>query len=68
MAQAVHHYLKDKMASKGSNCPSILYGGSVKAENVSGLVAMPDIDGVLVGGASLDSEGFASLCVNAGQG
>jgi triosephosphate isomerase len=68
MAQAVHHHLKDKMATKGSNCPSILYGGSVKAENVSGLLAMPDIDGVLVGGASLDPEGFAALCVNAGQG
>ena len=68
MAQAVHHHLKDKMVTKGSSCPSILYGGSVKAENVSGLLAMPDIDGVLVGGASLDPEGFAALCVNAGQG
>jgi triosephosphate isomerase (TIM) len=39
----------------------ILYGGSVKAENTADLMAEPDIDGGLVGGASLDAEGFARI-------
>jgi len=39
----------------------ILYGGSVKASNVDGLMSQPDIDGALVGGASLDAEGFARI-------
>ena len=39
----------------------ILYGGSVKAENVADIVGQPDIDGGLVGGASLDGEAFAKL-------
>jgi triosephosphate isomerase (TIM) len=39
----------------------ILYGGSVKAENIADLMAEPDVDGGLVGGASLDAEGFARI-------
>jgi len=39
----------------------ILYGGSVKAENVADIMAEPDVDGGLVGGASLDAEGFARI-------
>lgn len=39
----------------------ILYGGSVKPDNVKTLMAQPEIDGVLVGGASLDTKGFASI-------
>ncbi|HEX3831399.1 MAG TPA: triose-phosphate isomerase [Solirubrobacteraceae bacterium] len=39
----------------------ILYGGSVKPENASELMALPDVDGALVGGASLDAEGFAAI-------
>jgi triosephosphate isomerase len=39
----------------------ILYGGSVKAENAAELLALPDIDGALVGGASLDAESFAAI-------
>ena len=39
----------------------ILYGGSVKAENAAELVALPDVDGALVGGASLDAESFAAI-------
>jgi len=42
----------------------ILYGGSVKPENIAGLIAQPDIDGALVGGASLKADSFAAL-VNA---
>ncbi|ADG83544.1 triosephosphate isomerase [Thermincola ferriacetica] len=39
----------------------ILYGGSVKPENIAGLMKQPDIDGALVGGASLDAESFARI-------
>jgi triosephosphate isomerase len=39
----------------------ILYGGSVKPANASGLMAMADIDGALVGGASLDPESFSQI-------
>ena len=42
----------------------VLYGGSVKADNASELLALPDVDGALVGGASLDAESFAAI-VNA---
>jgi triosephosphate isomerase len=39
----------------------VLYGGSVKAENCDELLCLPDVDGALVGGASLDPEGFAAI-------
>jgi triosephosphate isomerase len=40
----------------------ILYGGSVKASNIAGIMEQPDIDGALVGGASLDGEEFVKIC------
>jgi triosephosphate isomerase len=40
---------------------SVLYGGSVKPDNVKSLMAEPEIDGVLVGGASLDPAGWAEI-------
>jgi triosephosphate isomerase len=40
----------------------ILYGGSVKAANIAGIMAQPDVDGALVGGASIDAEEFVSIC------
>ncbi len=43
----------------------ILYGGSVKATNAGDILAQPDIDGALVGGASLDAEEFAGICLAA---
>ena len=39
----------------------ILYGGSVKPDNIAELMAMPDVDGALVGGASLDPETFSKI-------
>lgn len=45
----------------------ILYGGSVKAENAAKLFSMPDIDGALVGGASLNTEEFVAICQAASQ-
>jgi len=50
------HYGKDAAAQT-----RILYGGSVKPDNIKGLMAQREIDGVLVGGASLDAVGFASI-------
>ncbi len=44
----------------------ILYGGSVKPDNAGALLAASDVDGLLVGGASLDPEGFAAICGAAG--
>jgi triosephosphate isomerase (TIM) len=44
----------------------VLYGGSVKPDNVAELLALPDVDGALVGGASLDPEGFAAIVAAAG--
>jgi triosephosphate isomerase len=46
----------------------ILYGGSVKSGNIGELVAEPDVDGALVGGASLDADEFAKLCAIAAGG
>jgi triosephosphate isomerase len=45
-----------------ANRVRILYGGSVKAANIASIMAMPDIDGALVGGASLQAEEFVSIC------
>jgi triosephosphate isomerase (TIM) len=45
----------------------ILYGGSVKPENAEELLAQPDVDGALVGGASLDVESFAAICRTAAR-
>jgi triosephosphate isomerase len=64
-AQAVHAFIRQWAAQlDGSlaNTLQILYGGSVKADNAAGLFAMPDIDGALVGGASLDAISFLAIC------
>jgi triosephosphate isomerase len=44
----------------------ILYGGSVKADNAAEILSQPDVDGALVGGASLDGAEFAKICIAAG--
>ncbi len=56
-AQEVHEFIKTIISS----CP-ILYGGSVKPDNVEKLLSQPDIDGALVGGASLKADDFLALC------
>ncbi|MBR9979884.1 MAG: triose-phosphate isomerase [Desulfatitalea sp.] len=64
-AQEVHAHLRRLMAEILDNTLAqtmrILYGGSVNPGNVKGLMAMPDLDGALVGGASLDPETFSQL-------
>jgi len=49
-----------------ANDTRILYGGSVKPENARELLAQPDVDGALVGGASLRAESFAAIVKAAG--
>jgi len=60
-AQAVHALLRSRLASAGAGDVSLLYGGSVKGSNAAALFAMPDIDGALVGGASLDADEFLTI-------
>jgi triosephosphate isomerase len=67
-AQDVHAFIRQRCAEKDGNVAEkvqILYGGSVKPDNAAELFAMADIDGGLIGGASLDAEGFLAIC-NAG--
>jgi triosephosphate isomerase len=64
-AQAVHLAIRRQLTSLGSATTAervrILYGGSVKPDNVDALMAEADIDGALVGGASLDAESFTRI-------
>ena len=50
-----------KFGADAGNAIRILYGGSVKPDNVKGLMAQPEIDGALVGGASLEAASFGSI-------
>jgi triosephosphate isomerase (TIM) len=59
-AQAVHAFIRQRLAAAGT--VRIIYGGSVKADNAAELFAQPDIDGGLVGGASLNAEEFVAIC------
>ena len=65
VAQQVSALIRDLLAELQSpeiaETARILYGGSVKAENIAEFVAQPDIDGALVGGASLDAEQFTAI-------
>ena len=63
---AIRARLARAVRRRGGGAVRVLYGGSVKADNVAGIMAQPDVDGALVGGASLDADGFAALCKNAG--
>ncbi len=63
-AQEVHKYIREQIAKKSqeiANNVQILYGGSVKPNNAKAIFAMPDIDGGLIGGASLDAESFLTI-------
>ncbi len=67
-AQEVCAFIRDVLRERGAvaDAVRILYGGSVKPANVAELMAQPDIDGALVGGASLDPEEFAAIVEAAG--
>ncbi len=62
-AQEVHKFIRETLQDLGANASevSVIYGGSVKPENIAALTEMPDIDGGLVGGASLKPDAFASI-------
>ncbi len=64
-AQEVHAFVRSRIAAKHGKAVAdvlrVLYGGSVKPDNVRGLMALPDVDGALVGGASLKADSFLKL-------
>jgi triosephosphate isomerase len=63
-AQEVHHFIRTRLAMRASALAPklrILYGGSVKPDNIRALMAEADVDGGLVGGASLSAESFIRL-------
>jgi triosephosphate isomerase len=67
-AQAVHAFLRHRIAGHDAKMAGqlrILYGGSVKGGNAAELFAMPDVDGGLVGGASLSADEFRQICAAA---
>jgi triosephosphate isomerase (TIM) len=64
-AQAVHCFIRERVAARDSKIASqllILYGGSVKASNAAELLVEPDVDGGLIGGASLLAQDFIAIC------
>ncbi len=63
-AQEVHAWVRGRLGELGANLAQqtrILYGGSVKPDNAGSLLACPDVDGALVGGASLDAQSFSKI-------
>lgn len=67
-AQEVHAHIREELASRDANIATgvrILYGGSVKAANAREIFSMPDVDGGLIGGASLLADEFVKICAAA---
>lgn len=65
---ALREQLAEKYGAEVAGSVRVLYGGSVKSGNISDLIAQPDVDGALVGGASLDGEEFTKLSAMAAGG
>ena len=68
-AQEVHAFIRQRLAGHNADVAEkiqILYGGSVKPDNAEEIFAKPDIDGGLIGGASLDADSFLAICRAAG--
>ena len=59
---AIRGRLRETAGDEAADACRILYGGSVKAANIAGIMARPDVDGALVGGASLQAEEFGGIC------
>ena len=69
-AQDVHKHIRGRLEALNADIAAsvqILYGGSMKGENAAGLLAKPDIDGGLIGGASLKAEDFLAIAEAAAQ-
>jgi triosephosphate isomerase len=62
MHRAVRERLAAAFGQEAADAVPVLYGGSVKPDNAAELMSQPGVDGVLVGGASLDANGFAAIC------
>ena len=62
----IRAFLVGRLGRETASTLPILYGGSVKPDNVADLLASGDVDGVLVGGASLDPDAFARICGHPG--
>jgi triosephosphate isomerase len=65
-AQAMHTFIRTQLGAQSKSL-AILYGGSVKPDNAARLFAQPDIDGALLGGASLNVNDFIAVCRSAEQ-
>lgn len=59
---AIRGQVRESYGDEAADAVRILYGGSVKAANVAGIMAKADVDGALVGGASLDADEFGGIC------
>lgn len=59
---AVRERLSELTSAEHASATRVLYGGSVKSKNVAAIMEQADVDGALVGGASLDAEEFAAIC------
>jgi len=59
---AIRERISDKISPEAAGAVRVLYGGSVKAANVAAIMAQPDVDGALVGGASLQADEFGGIC------
>lgn len=68
-AQSVHESIRRRLAASGVEADSlrVIYGGSVKPSNSRALFSMPDIDGGLIGGASLVAQDFVAICEAAAE-
>jgi triosephosphate isomerase len=68
-AQEVHEHIRGRLRAwfggDAADACRVIYGGSVKPDNIAELVAQPDVDGALVGGASLDPRSFADIVARA---
>ena len=62
MAAAIREYVSGTAGGEAGLGVRILYGGSVKGDNIAPIMAGQDVDGALVGGASLDAGQFAAIC------
>ena len=71
LAEGRHAFIRTRIGARDARIAAatrILYGGSVKAGNAAELFAMPDVDGGLIGGASLKADEFLAILAAAGSG
>ena len=59
---AIRERVREVHGDNAADAVRVLYGGSVKTANVAGIMEKPDVDGCLVGGASLDADEFGGIC------